>query len=1381
MRRIDIPRTLELREVAFVTDLRGYVLEELRVGSEFALYRGRPVGEAAPVLVLAPLGAQQTPAELNRLEHEYALANDLDPVWAMRPLAIARRDGRSMIVLEDAEGELLEGMLGRPLELTRFLQIAVGLAAALRQVHQHGLIHRDIRPANVFVDATANVRLTGFGMASRLPRERQAPTPPEAIAGAFAYISPEQTGRMNRSVDARSDLYSLGVTLYEMIAGAPPFSATDAMEWIHCHIARPAPPPSERAAGIPGPVEAIILKLLAKSPEDRYQTAAGLEADLRACLTAWRAHQRIDPFPIGARDVSDRLLIPEKLYGREAEIATLVAAFDRVVAHARAELILVSGYAGAGKSSVVNELHKMLVPPRGLFAAGKFDQYKRDIPYATLAQAFQSLVRNILGRDDAELGRWRHALLEALGPNSQLIVNLIPELAAIIGEQPPIPDLPPQEAQNRFQMVFRRFLGVFARPEHPLALFLDDLQWLDAATLELIERLLAEGEVRHVLLIGAYRDNEVGRTHPLMRTLARIREAGSSVQEIVLKPLRPEHVGQLVADALHLDPEVVRPLAELLFEKTGGNAFFLIQFITVLAEEGLIAFDPDASAWRWDIDRIRAKGFTDNVADLMAAKLSRLPEATQEALGLLACLGNVAGTATLDLVSGATKEAAHTALWQAVLAGLVNRVDGAYAFIHDRVREAAYALIPEERRPEVHLRVGRCLVQAMSEDELAEQAFEIVNQFNRGATLIHAPEERRQVAALNLLAGKRAKTSTAFASALAYFAAGGAFMSEDGWIRQYRLTFDLELQRAECELLIGDLAAAEERLSALSRRSANLVDMAAVACLRMTLYTTLDRSDRAVEIALEYLSRVGIHWSRRPSEDAMRQEYARFLRRLGDRSIEALIDLPVTRDPEWRATLDVLMLAVPAANFTDENLFCLAVVRMASLSLEHGNSDASCHAYVWLGMILRSHFGDFQAGFSFGRLGIDLVEKRGLDRYKARIYSDFGHLINPWTKHLRDGVDWVRRAVATAQADGDLTFASFACNSLTMLLLASGEPLGEVQREAENGLEFTRKVHFGLFADIITGQLGLVRALRGLTADISSFGDEHFDERDFQRRLEADPRLAFAACWYWIRKLQARFHANDDAGAIAAADRAQSLLWKSSPFFEAAEYHFYGALARAAVCGQAPAEEQPRLREALAGHHRQLQNLGGELPREFRQSRDAGGRRDCAARRARVGGRAPLRRGHPLGRRARVRAERGRRQRARRALLCGSRFGDDRRRLSAQRHTLLSPLGGGGQSPPARTALSAFARGTGSRRWLAARAIGRRGGDQGLASRIRRDRARPADRNPDADRDRTCRGGARLAHSAARRCAADRGDGQNRGEYGQGHGPTGGRDASADA
>src|SRR5262249_26483698 len=431
----------------------------------------------------------------------------------------------------------------------------------------------------------------------------------------------------------------------------------------------------------------------------------------------------------------------------------LLTAFDRFVAGNRPELVLVSGYSGIGKSAVVNELHKPLVPPRGLFASGKFDQYKRDIPYATLAQAFQSLLRPLLTKNEAELSKWRDALREAVGLNGQLIVDLVPELKLIIGEKPPVPELPPQEAQGRFQLVFRRFISVFARPEHPLALFLDDLQWLDAATLDLMEDLLKHPDVQHLLLIGAYRDNEVNSAHPLMRKLEAMRQAGAILQDIVLAPLACEDLEQLIADSLHCEPERATPLAQLIHDKTTGNPFFAIQFFSELAEEGLLTFDHDKGRWSWDLNRIYAKGYTDNVVDLMVGKLNRLPLETQKALQQLACLGNSAEFAMLRMVYQDSDEGMHGQLWEAVRAGLIFRSEDSYRFLHDRVQEAAYSLIPQELRAETHLRIGMLLAAHTPPEKLEDGIFEIVNQLNRGSHLITSTEEREQVAELNFIAG----------------------------------------------------------------------------------------------------------------------------------------------------------------------------------------------------------------------------------------------------------------------------------------------------------------------------------------------------------------------------------------------------------------------------------------------------------------------------------------------------------------------------------------------------------------------------------------------------------------------------------------------------
>jgi PAS domain S-box-containing protein len=1161
----------------------------------------RAEGQGAMVLAVLPAAEHPTPATLDGLAREYGLKDELDGAWAVRPLELVRDRGRIMLVLEDTGSEPLHRLLGPPMEVRSFLRLAIAVAAALTQVHRRGLVHKDIKPANVLVNRTTGaVKLTGFGIASRLPRERQAPAPPGSIAGTLAYMAPEQTGRMNRSIDARSDLYAFGVTLYQMLTGSLPFSAADAMEWVHCHIARKPVPPSDRLATVPVVVSNLVLKLLAKTAEERYQTAAGLERDLRRCLAEWEAQRRIDAFPLGQQDTPDRLVIPERLYGREREIETLLGAFDRVVNSGRPELVLVSGYSGIGKSTVVNELHKALVPSRALFAAGKFDQYKRDIPYATLAQAIQSLVRSLLGKSDAELAGWRDALGEALGANGRLVIDVVPELKLLIGEQPPVQELPPQQAQGRLQLVFRRFLGVFARPEHPLTLFLDDLQWLDAATLDMLSDLLTQSDMQQLLVIGAYRDNEVDSAHPLMRRLHAIRNAGALVQEVRLAPLTQEDLGRLVADTLGCLPSVAAPLARLVHDKTGGNPFFAIQFISALAEEGLLRFDHGAARWQWELDRLHAKGYTDNVADLMVGKLTRLPAETQAALQQLACLGNVAEITLLSIVLGKSDDHVRSDLWDAVRLELVEQLEGSYKFIHDRVQEAAYSLIPERLRAEAHLRVGRLLVAHTPAERREEAIFEIVNQLNRGTALITSRDEREQLAELNLLAGQRAKASAAYASALTYLAAGAALLAEDSWQRRHELTFALELDRAECEFLTGALAEAEQRLAALSSRAANTVDRATVACLRVDLYTTLDQSSRAIAVGLDYLRHLGIDWSPHPTNEEARREYERIWSKLGSRTIESLIELPFMSDPASLATLDVLTKIGAPAVYTDANLLALVACRAVNLSLDHGNCDASCSAYVWLSMVAGPRFGDYRAAvYRFGQLGYDLVEGRRLTRFQARTYMEYGYGVVPWTRHVRAGRDPVRRAFEAANKMGDLTYAAYCGDQLNTNLLAAGDPLAETEREAEQGLAFAQKMRFGLVIDAITTQLGLIRTLRGLTPTFGSFDDEQFDEARIERRFSENPDLAFVECWYWIRKLQARFFAGDYVSAIEASSGAQRLLWSSVSQFETAEYHFFDALSRAASCDSTAVGERLQHLDAIAAHHKQLEVWAANCPENF--------------------------------------------------------------------------------------------------------------------------------------------------------------------------------------
>ena len=1177
-----------------------YVLEPLREEADFTFYRGIERGNQIPILAVAISAKQPSPQSVRRLEHEYSLATELDSAWAAQPLALTRHQGRPVLILKDPGGKPLDRVIeqhnGQPIDLTRFLRIAIGLAAALSQAHRKGLIHKDVKPVNALVDDVDHVWLTGFGIASRLPRERLTPAPPEIIAGTLAYMSPEQTGRMNRSMDTRSDLYSLGVTLYQMLTGTFPFVGADPLEWVHCHIASQPVAPIDRRE-VPKPLSDIVMRLLAKNAEERYQTAAGLEADLRRCLKAWQSHGRIDPFSLGADDSSDRLLIPEKLYGREREVEVLLAAFDRVVALGNAELVLVSGYSGVGKSSVVNELHKVLVLRRGLFAAGKFEQYKRDVPYATLAQAFQMLVRQILVKSEAEVDQWRQAFLEVLAPNGQLIIDLIPEVEFIIGKQSPVTVLPPQEARNRFQMVFQRFLGVFATAEHPLALFLDDLQWLDMATLDLLESLITDSELGHVLLIGAYRDNEVSSSHPLMRTLATIREAGTKTQEIVLSPLALDDVGLFLAEALRCEQRTVGSLTHLVQEKTGGNPFFAIQFLTALAEEGLLQFDSGTAAWTWDLGRIRAKGYSGNVVELMVEKLRRLSNTTQVTLQQLACLGNTVEIGTLKVVFGQSEEEIHSSLLEAARTGLIVRLEGSYSFLHDRIQESAYALIPASERTELHLRIGRVLLANLTADGLAKHLFDVANQFNRGATLLADHEEEVRVAAIELRAGRKAKASAAYASAHAYFSAGMALLGEIDWSSEYELTFSTWLECAECEFLTGHFVEAEQLIVELLERAMSKVDQAVVCHLKVQLHIIKSENQQAVATALMCLRWLGIDMPAHPTEEEVQVEYETFCQTLNGRPIERLIDLPLMKDLELQAAMRVLSVLVPAARFTDHRLWALQSCRMVRIIVQHGTSVDSPWAFAHWGIVLGSVFHRNSDGYRFAKLARDLAEKHGFIQGQAKVYLPFGGL-TVWTQPLAAAIDFVRTGIRAAIEAGDPTYACIGMFMLIADLLLRNDPLDVVWRESEIAMDFARKARYDDGVAMFVGQQRFIATMQGRVTILSTFSDAHFDEVTFETQLTVD-RMPLMIFSYWVLKLKAQFLANNYAGALAAADKAKPLLQVVDFPVVLMNWFYYVALTVAARYEAGSVDERRGWDELLREHREQLREWAENYPPTF--------------------------------------------------------------------------------------------------------------------------------------------------------------------------------------
>ena len=1190
-------------------DLSGYMLEALCREGAFELFRGynRNASASDPptILVLVPTFERPRFDYVGMLEREFALRTELDPDWAALPREVARLQGSKVLLLDDPGGRPLQQLLEAPvvsselkLDVAAFLKVAIGISRSVGEMHGRGIVHKDLKPAHILLDPeTAKIWLTGFGIASQTRRERQIPAPPETIAGTLAYMAPEQTGCMNRSIDSRSDLYALGVVLYEMLTRALPFVATEPMEWVHSHVARRPTPPRERNSEVPDPISNIVMKLLAKSAEDRYQTASGLEHDLRVCLRQLDAVRTIEDFELGAFDRPNRMFVPERLFGRDRETAAITAAFNRVATSGTPEVILVSGYSGIGKSAVVSELQKGLILRQGLFATGKFDQLKRDVPYLTLCHAFQRMVFALLIESDVELDRWRDAFRNALGSDGGLIVDLIPPLKIVIGEQPPVPELPPNDAKRRFHSVFSRFLMVFAQEQHPLTIFLDDLQWADLATLDLIESLLLEPEVRHLLLLGAYRDNEVDPLHPVVRSFDRIRSGIVTVRDIVLQPLSRRDTGLLVANSLNCEVTYATELSNLIHSKTAGNPFFLIQLLTTLTDDGLLFLD-DQRRWRWDLAGIDEKGYTENVIDLMAAKLSRLPLGTQRVFQLLACLGSTSSSRLLQLVGSTPGTELQLDLKEVLKTELVLFLEGSYRFLHDRVQEAAYRLLSGENRVNEHLRIGRLMMTLMSAEERKEAVFEIVNQFNQAIDLVVLRDEKLQLAELNLIAGDRAKASTAISSALAYYASGSALIAAEEWPRVPDLAFALELKRAECEFLTGDLVAAEERLSHLVSRAHTILDHRALACLRIDLYTTLGHIDVAIEIGLTFLGQYDQDWPVQPTDDDVKNEYDRTWELIGTRTADELIELPLMSDPASLAVVDVLTQVATPALLTNENLYSVLICRTINLSLQHGNTDASAHAYVHLGAMAGRRFGNYRTGFDLGSVGFELLE-RGLQRFRARTLLSFGGLVMTWTHPFAAGRDLMRQAFDDACRLGDLTFAGYCCNNLVSNLLAAGESLAEIQRETEVFMEFARKARFGLVTDFLRSQYAFVCTMRGITEPLGRLHVDHLDEQALEEHLANDPRLAIAMRWYWIKKLQARYFAADYRSALEASANALRSIAPQMSFIEAAEAHFFSALTLAALCNNTASVEGQDHFRSLTEHSHQLAVWAGSCPENF--------------------------------------------------------------------------------------------------------------------------------------------------------------------------------------
>ncbi|HYO74075.1 MAG TPA: serine/threonine-protein kinase PknK, partial [Archangium sp.] len=922
------------------------------------LYRAVREADGLPVIVKTPRSWPVSARERARYQREYELLRHLKGVpGVLTAHALEVLQERPVLVLEDVGGKALAAQVGRALEPSLFFSWALCLTATLAEVHRRGVIHKDIKPANILVAPSGKAWLIDFGIATLQRVEHVEAVLQQPLAEATpAYMSPEQSGRMNRAVDYRTDFYSLGVSFYEVLTGRLPFRGQDMLEWFHAHLAQAPVPPHQVVPSIAPALSAVVMKLLAKVAEERYQSAEGLRADLERCQEALR-HGTLESFPLGSRDVPARFQLPQRLYGREAEVDVLLKAFERVALTGRTEWVLVRGYSGIGKSAAVRELHRPVLRRRGFFLSGKFDQLQHDVPYSTLARAFQELVQQLLAGSDEEVAVWRQRLLEAWEGNGQLLVDLVPQLERVAGAQPALPELPLFEARNRFNRVFQRFLGVFASPERPLVLFLDDLQWADLASLELLRYVATHPDTPPVLWIGAYRDNEVSPSHPLARTLAQVREGGTRMGDLHLGPLTLEHTRRLVADAFPgAGEELVVPLASLVQEKTGGNPFFLLQWVQALHHDGLVVRAPEGG-WRWDAEGVRARGYSDNVIDFMVGRLLLLPEQTRQMLSLAACMGNTFALRKLAYLSHQDSSQVEQDLAPALQEELLVRADAErYRFSHDRIQQAAYALIPERERTAVHLRVGRLLLERLSAEELRERLFEVVGHLNMGVSLIRDDAERSHLAYLNAEAGWKAKASSAHRSAVTCFNTAFSLLPGNAWETDRAMAFKLRLAQARSEVMSGNSAEARRLVDGVLPWARTRSEMAKAYRFKSDLLVSSSDAEGAVACLLECLEKFGMPLPLEPSWAEVVAAHEEAWALLHARPLEHLLELPALTDPDMKAVLSVLAALYAPAFFSQRNLHVLHICLMVTLCIRHGHVDASAHAYAWFGFLSSNVF-----------------------------------------------------------------------------------------------------------------------------------------------------------------------------------------------------------------------------------------------------------------------------------------------------------------------------------------------------------------------------------------------------------------------------------------
>ncbi|AFY58772.1 putative ATPase [Rivularia sp. PCC 7116] len=1258
----------------------GYlIVEQLYLSEKTVIYKAIREKDQKPVVIKMMRKENPTPQEIAEFRNQYLLTKNLNAPNIVKSYSLEDFHKSVAFVMEDFGGISLRNEIKRwnseqirtnQTFIGDFLKIAIQITSGINHLHSNQIIHKDIKPDNILINPkTGEIKITDFSLSTILPREVQFIINPDVLEGTLAYISPEQTGRMNRGIDYRTDYYSLGVTLFELLTGELPFDNQNPLELIYCHISTKPPLQKIVKHNIPSIISEIICKLMAKNAEDRYQSAFGLKYDLQLCLQHLQKNNQIEPFELATKDISDRFSIPEKLYGREAEVEQLLAAFDRVInppqhhlekeekVRKGIEIVLVKGYSGMGKTAVVNEIHKPILKEKGYFITGKFNKLQQDIPFLGWVEALKDLIEQILSENDTQINDWKRDILATLGDQAQVIVDLIPELELVIGPQPKAAELSGITAQNRLRFLFNKFVRIFAIRKHPLVIFLDDLQWADAASLDLFKLLTSQQKSMQslgisnkksaiqmpnfnpanlnenddaLLLIGSYRDNEIDSKHLLNSTIREIVKANINITNLLLKPLHQGDLGFLISDTLKCEVDSIISFTQVVFAKTKGNPFFVHQFINCLYTERVIKFNYDIGHWECDVANVRKLALTDDVVEFMALQIQKLPVYNQKLLKFAACIGNQFDLKTLSVMNQKPTVDTITDLWDSVLQGLVLPVEKQsklsylddentalitdsedkkriplghlkathFKFIHDRVQQAAYSLIPESEKQQIHLELGKQLLEKTSAESWEEDIFETVNQFNKSVALINSQQERDELAKMNLLAGEKALSSTAYTAAFNYLYTGKKLLASNTWQSEYELSLNLYESLSEVAYLMGDFEASEEFAEVVLARAKKLLEKVKVYEIKIQSYGAQGKAIEAVNIALEILKQLEIIFPKNPTQSDVEQAMLQIASNITKKGIVELADLPKMLEAQPLAAMRILASVIGLAFQTTPNLFLLIAIKQVELSLRYGNSDLSAFAYVTYGFINCGVIGDIDTGYKLGLLAEKICLKSNIKQTTAKVAEVFNHLIKPWKVHVRDTLKFLLEAYSSNRLAGDLEFAGYALYAHSYTTYFSGKNLLESNQViAENSLLLKEIKQKRVLAWNDIYLQTVINLVEDNETPYNLIGDA-YNEKQMQS-LHIDNSDGIAILFLNFCKLQLCYLFNEYCEALKNANHAEQYLYAATGMLVTPQFYFYDSLTRLAVYPEVSESEQQELLKKVSANQEEMNHWANHAPMNF--------------------------------------------------------------------------------------------------------------------------------------------------------------------------------------